>query len=181
MINLILTLTANLIRLLFSKMMYGRRYSSHLIERISCKASVSLFQKGSIKLGRNIELAPYVDVQVHGNGHLEIGNGVYMNRMCMISCHGKIRIGDGCLFGPGVKVFDNNHRFGPEGVRTDLKIGEIEIGRNCWIASNVVLLKGARIGDNSVVGAGCIIDSEVPPNSIVRIEQRQSISKITGR
>lgn len=181
MIKLVFILIVNLLRLLYSKTVYGRRYSSHVVERISWRASVSLFQRGSLRLGRNIELAPGVDVQVHGNGRLEIGDGVYMNRFCMISCHGKVRIGNGCLFGPGVKIFDNNHRFGTEGVSTDLKIGEIEIGNNCWIASNVVLLKGARIGDACVIGAGCIIDSDVPANSIVKIEQKRSLIKIINR
>lgn len=181
MIRLLITLFVNLVRFISNRSIYGSRYSSNIVERISAKASISLFQQGRIHLGRNIELAPYVDVQVHGNGDLEIGNKVYMNRYCMISCHGKIKIGDGCLFGPGVKVFDNNHRFGVEGVRTDLKIGEIEIGNNCWIASNVVLLKGAKIGDNCVIGAGCIIDFEVPSNTIVKTDMNCRIEPLKSR
>lgn len=162
-----------------NKVSYGSRYASRLVERVSPSASILLYGKGRIQLGYNIELAPSVDIQVHGDGYLTVGDRVYMNRGCMVSCHGHINIGDGCMFGPGVKIFDNNHRFkGGYGVTTDLTIGSVTIGCNCWIASDVILLKGANIGDGTVIGAGCIIDSEVPANSIVRNVQNQLVSAI---
>lgn len=78
------------------------------------------------------------------------------------------------MFGPGVKIFDNNHRFiKSEGVRSDLNIGNINIGDNCWIASDVIILKGADIGNNCVIGAGCIVDRKIPDNTIVRVSQSQ--------
>lgn len=179
MIGLLLKLTANFIRLIVAKIRYGERYQSHLVERISNRASITLFGKGRISLGRNIELAPYVDIQAHRSGHISIGERTYMNRFCMISCHGEVTIGANCMFGPGVKIFDNNHLFAKDkGVSTDLRIGEISIGNNCWIASNVILLKGAEIGDNCVIGAGCIIDSPIPTNSLVKISQQQSIEPL---
>ena len=162
-----------------NRALYGSRYVSKLVERISPRATVRLFGKGRVKIGYNIELSPSVNIQVHGNGFLSIGDRVYMNRGCMVSCHGKVNIGDGCMFGPGVKIFDNNHRFGRlSGVTTDLNIGTVTVGRNCWIASDVILLKGAQIGDNSVIGAGCIINSSIPSNSIVRNVQKLDINTI---
>ena len=44
----------------------------------------------------------------------------------------------------------------------------IKIGHDCWIGSNVVILKGVTIGDNVIVGAGCIIKEDIPNNMIVR-------------
>ena len=38
----------------------------------------------------------------------------------------------------------------------------IIIGKHCWIASNVVILKGVTIGDNCVIGAGCVVYKDVP-------------------
>lgn len=179
MIRLYILLLANIIRHAVSKLRYGSRYSSGLVERISPKASLSLYGKGSIRLGHNIELAPYVDVQVHGQGRLMVGDRVYMNRSCMISCHGKVSVGSGCMFGPGVKIFDNNHRFASgRGVSTDLSVGVVTIGNNCRIASDAILLKGADVGDNCVIGAGCIINSKIPANSIVRCSQSLSIEQL---
>ena len=43
----------------------------------------------------------------------------------------------------------------------------VAIGRNAWIGTRAVLLAGARIGADSVVGAGAVVDFEVPPGVVV--------------
>lgn len=43
----------------------------------------------------------------------------------------------------------------------------IVVGENAWIGARAILLSGARIGKNSVVGAAAIVDFDVPANSIV--------------
>lgn len=55
---------------------------------------------------------------------------------------------------------------------------EIIIGNNCWIASNVLILKGVKIGDRSVIGAGCIVFEDVPPDSILINRQNNKLEKI---
>lgn len=107
-------------------------------------------------------------INVGKNAHLHIGRRVYFNEDAMISCKGNISIGNGCKFGPNVKIFDNNHRFDANrGVLDIHSCGSIEIEENCWIAANVVILKGAHIGKNSVIGAGCVVDGFIPEKSIV--------------
>lgn len=179
MIKLGILLSLNLLRLLLCKLRYGARYKSNLVERFSMGASVRLFDKGSCLFGKNIELSKGVDIQVHGQGNVQIGSRTYMNRYCMISSHCKVTIGKNCMFGPSVKIFDNNHKFTAEkGVSSGLKVGEIIIGDNCWIASNVILLKGAKIGDNCVIGAGCIINRPIPSGSIIKLSQTQTLEQI---
>ena len=176
--NRVFLLFHNICRWGVNKLRYGGRYQASPLQKISLLATIGVHCRGRVKLGRKVELSAGTDIQVYGDGQLEIGDRVYMNRYCMVSCLGRIRIGAGTLIGPGVRIFDNNHRFGKEGVRIEVKAGEIEIGENCWIASNAVLLKGARIGSNSVIGAGCVIDYEVPPATLVRTTQPHSHTPI---
>ena len=90
-----------------NKFRYGSRWSSHWLQRISPSANVKIFGNGCISIGRNNEISADCDIQVHGKGRFSIGDGSYMNRFCMISAHNSVSIGNHCMFGPCVKIFDN--------------------------------------------------------------------------
>lgn len=171
----------NLIIFIIKKIRFGRRWLVHPLQRISTNARIKLFDDGIIQIGRNCQIESGSDLQVHGNGKLIIGAGTYMNRYCMISAQDSVSIGDNCMFGPSVKVFDNNHKFSRQyGVATDLKTAPITIGNNCWLASNVIILKGTTIGDNCVIGAGCVVSGNIPNGSMVKNNQSYSIEEITA-
>lgn len=125
---------------------------------------------------RNCEFAAYCDFEAHGDGVLEIGEGTYFNRYCMISAHEHVTVGKHCMFGPGVKIFDNNHKHSPKtGVSSQLNTAPIFIGDNSWVASDAIILKGAYIGKNCVIGAGCIVRGTVPDGSVVTNKQELMI------
>ena len=65
-------------------------------------------------LGDRVESDGRVSITTGYSSQLNIGSGVYFNDGAVISCLGKITIGENTLFGPGVKIFDNNHRFSRE-------------------------------------------------------------------
>lgn len=44
--------------------------------------------------------------------------------------------------------------------------GEIHIGRNCYIGSNVIFSKPVTIGDGVVIGAGSVVTKDIPPYEI---------------
>ena len=101
----------NIIRIFFMKLRHGNRACVHWIQRINPFCALHLYGKGNLQIGKNCQFESGCDLQTHGTGRLSIGLRVYMNRYCMISAHGSVEIGDNCIFGPGVKIFDNNHRF----------------------------------------------------------------------
>jgi acetyltransferase-like isoleucine patch superfamily enzyme len=103
-------------------------------------------------------------------GILSIGQRVFFNNYCSITCRRKINIGNDCIFGENVKLYDHNHIY----TNIDKSVseqgysdGEIIIGNNVWIGSNVVILKDVHIGNNCVVGAGCVVYRNVPDNTIM--------------
>ena len=107
-----------------------------------------------------------------------MGDNVFFNNYCTVCAQKEINIGDGSVFGENVKIYDHNH------IYTDLNTpikhqgyssASIHIGKHCWIGSNVIILKGVTIGDNSVIGAGCVIYKDVPPNSVVINKQNLEI------
>jgi acetyltransferase-like isoleucine patch superfamily enzyme len=56
--------------------------------------------------------------------------------------------------------------------------GPIVIEDNCIIGVNVMLFGNVRIGRNSIVGAGSVVITDVPPNSIVMGVPARAISSV---
>lgn len=79
--------------------------------------------------------------------------------------HG-IHISDGAVFGLGVTIFQNV-TIGSNTLLDTKCPGAPSIGNNVYIGANAVLVGGITIGDNCRIGAGCIVFSDVPPNSTV--------------
>lgn len=118
-------------------------------------------------LGRNFYCRDNVILNV-ANGKLQIGDGVFFNNNCSLNCRDSIIIGNDCLFGEGVKIYDHDHEFRKKGLIKEqgfVKEG-ISIGNNVWVGSNCVILKGVTIGDNVVISAGTIVRENVPDNCI---------------
>jgi len=53
--------------------------------------------------------------------------------------------------------------------------------RNCWIGANTVILRGTTIGDNSVIGAGCVLKGEYPAGAIIIQKRETTIIKDEGK
>lgn len=176
MIRTIFLIVYNVWRIALNKLTHWGQFDVHWLQRISPMCSLKAFQHGKIKVGRNCEFAAYCDFEVHGNGTLVIGEGTYFNRYCMISAHEQVVVGKHCMFGPGVKIFDNNHKHSPEtGVSGQLNTAPIFIGDNSWVCSDAIILKGTHIGKNCVIGAGCIVRGEVPDGSMVTNRQEKHV------
>ena len=134
-----------------------------------------------LHLGKHLSVRKDFNLMIASYGTVSIGRNCFFNSHCTIDVEVSVSIGDDCLFAENVKIYDNNHRFSKE--ETPIReqgsnSAPIVIGRNCWLASNVVVLKGSTIGDNCVIGANCIIDGEIPPGSIVRVTTPQKICPI---
>ena len=86
----------------------------------------------------------------------------------------------GSIFGENVKIYDRNHHFNQyKAIKLQgFSNGSVIIGCRCWIGSNVTILKETEIGNNCVIGAGCVISGKIPDNSIVRLVPNMQIETI---
>ena len=80
----------------------------------------------------------------------------------------RIEIGNGTMMGEGVRFYDHDHVYTAEKIEKWQWItAPIRVGRDCWIGSNVTILKGVTIGNNTIIGAGCLVRNDIPANSVV--------------
>lgn len=100
---------------------------------------------------------------------LSIGDNVGISG-CGICVQNKISIGNNVLMGANVFIADTdfhptepqNRRFS----RTNVRAEEVIIEDNVFIGMNSTILKGVRIGKNSIIGAHSLVTRNIPANVI---------------
>lgn len=134
-------------------------------QKIALNTNFETTRDGFITVGNRVTIDSGTLCRA-SHGNMKIGNHVYINRNCNIVCHKSITIGNKCTIGPNVCIYDHDHDFRSDKRNTKYISKDIYIGENVWIGANVVILKGCKIGNNAVIGAGAIVKHDVPENTI---------------
>lgn len=129
------------------------------------KRRVELLNKLLANMGENC----YIEPPLHANWgcHTHLGNNVYANFNLTLVDDTDIYIGDSVMLGPNVVLATAGHPVDPELRRLVYQFNQpIHIGNNVWLGAGVIVLPGATIGDNSVVGAGSVVTKDIPANVV---------------
>ena len=78
----------------------------------------------------------------------------------------KIVVGDNVMFAYGAYVTDSDWHDIYNRVAVVGKSAPVHIENNAWIGDSVIVCKGVTIGENSVIGAGSVVTSSIPANTI---------------
>ena len=130
---------------------------------------------GKLSIGKAFKMRDGAKIRVRKGAECIIGNNVSVNFNNMIACHERVVIGDNVQLSPNVQIYDHDHDFRAAGSLAAMKYktSPIDIGNNVWIGANTVILRGTKIGDNCVVGAGCVLKGNFPANSVI-VQKRQT-------
>ena len=123
---------------------------------------------GAIQIGPECELSRGIEFCPRG-GSIRLGKRVFIGPYVIIYGHGGVDIGDHCLISMHCCILSSNHTI-PERNKIirhepDIRL-PTKIGRDCWLGAGVKVLGGVNIGEGCVVGAGAVVDKDLPPYSI---------------
>lgn len=161
--------------------LYDANYDKNLIElRNKCKDKCFKFNN---TLPSDKELQKKVLSEIFGK-HFEntvitapfycdygtnivLGKNFYANHNLVILDYAKVVIGDNVFVGPNCTITCAGHPIDYKIRNKGLEYAlPIIIGDNVWIGANVCILPGVTIGNNVVVGAGSVVNKDIPSNSI---------------
>jgi acetyltransferase-like isoleucine patch superfamily enzyme len=174
---------------LYLKIHPNIRYGSGLV--IKGKPIIEILNRGNIELGNDVtlystprnyfaHLASPVRLFVEGQkAFIRIGDNTRING-ATIHARSRIIIGNNCLIAANTSIVDSHgHKncfSAPDNrINTTDDPKDIVIEDSVWIGLSCIILKGARIGYGSIIGAGSVVVSDIPPYSIARGNPAQVI------
>jgi acetyltransferase-like isoleucine patch superfamily enzyme len=126
-------------------------------------------RQGRIDFGRFVWIGEGTKIRCH-EGSVEIGAKSVLGQECTISAYGRVRIGEQCVIADRAMFIDFDHGvveverpIRQQGIYTR----DVEVGSNVWIGYGACVLRGVRVGDNSIVGTNSVVTKDVPANAVV--------------
>lgn len=105
------------------------------------------------------------DIVKKNSKNLVVGDFSYIAKDVNLGLHAKIIIGSNVVVNSGSKLITGTHDIDKSDwplIKKDIVIDDY-----AWIATNAIILPGVRIGYGSVIGAGAVIRSDVPPLAVM--------------
>ncbi|MBR3795311.1 MAG: sugar O-acetyltransferase [Clostridia bacterium] len=115
--------------------------------------------------GSHIWMEAPIHFAYGSNTHM--GSHVYANFNLTVVDDGECHIGSYVMFAPNVVISTTGHPLHPsfrdKGAQFSLPV---VIKDHVWIGSNVTIMPGVTIGENSVIGAGSVVTKDIPDNVV---------------
>jgi acetyltransferase-like isoleucine patch superfamily enzyme len=133
--------------------------------------------KGDIVLGDNVTLDGKSNIvfaaRFSDHPTLQIGDNTGIGHNCFFTVGKLISIGRNCLLSGDVTIMDSNAHDTDPASRSAHKppnpedVRPVLIRDGVWIGRHCIIFPGVKIGEGSVISAGSIVRTHVPPYSVV--------------
>jgi len=150
-----------------------------------------------MRFGRRLQIdgpcfiCPGVKLEIGRGATLRIGRWAWIGHGCKIRVHeGEVSIGAKTVIGQectvvGLPTGDDRPRVHPRGPRDADRLRprrgrgrapirlqgiykrDVEVGHNVWIGYGACILRGVRIGDNSIVGTSAVVTRSFAENTVL--------------
>ena len=147
----------------------GRRWRTDGLLFLGRRLELQIARRGRVEFGRFVWIGDGTKIRCH-EGVVEIGAKTVMGQECTISAYQRVRIGEQCVIADRAMFIDFDH--GVVEVERPIRVQgiykrDVEVGSNVWIGYGACILRGVRVGDNSIVGTNSVVTRDVPANAVV--------------
>jgi acetyltransferase-like isoleucine patch superfamily enzyme len=135
-------------------------HSAHAFQHFASRRDpgVRIGRDTGVYVGTYFELGP--------EGQVTIGD--YCSVVgAIIATNGEVTIGDHSFVAHEVVIADEPAATPPDARPARAGAAAVEIGPTAWVGTRALLLAGTKLGEGAVVGAGAVVDFEVPPFAVV--------------
>jgi len=99
-------------------------------------------------------------------GDVKVGSNTWIGPFTVLDGSGGLKIGNNCSISAGVQIYSHDSvRWAVSGGEESYSYGETNIGNNCYIGPNTILIKGITLGDGCIVGANSFVNKSFALNS----------------
>lgn len=166
-----------MIKMAWTKLCHPTSFAGPIISLISPFTEITMDRGAKLKIGRGFKMRDGAKLRVRKGATCIIGNNSSINCNNMIVCRERIEIGNDVMFSPNVQIYDHDHDFRATG---GVKVGKyktapVKIGNNVWIGANTVILRGTELGDNCVIGAGCVVKGQYKEGSVIIQKRKEEV------
>ena len=158
---------ANYNKELFEKRIYAKELCKEFNDRNvrNLEEKKSILEKLFQKRIDTVLIEPNFYCDYGFNIHL--GKNFYSNHNLVILDANKVEFGNNVFIGPNCGFYTSGHPLDYKTRNKGLEYAKpIKVGNNVWFGGNVCVLPGVTIGDNVVIGAGSVVNKDIPSNVI---------------
>ena len=118
---------------------------------------------------------------------LVVGSRTEISNRCDITVGKQVTIGSDCKIASGVLITDSSgHPSEPlsrlDGAPpADEDVRPVTIGDNVWIGKRAIILPGVTIGEGSMVSAGAVVTSDIPPYTLAAGNPARKVAAVPRR
>jgi acetyltransferase-like isoleucine patch superfamily enzyme len=147
----------------------GYRWATDGLLFLGRRLELQIARRARVEFGRFVWIGDGTKIRCH-EGLVEIGAKTVMGQECTISAYQRVRIGEQCVIADRAMFIDFDHSVAEveKPVREQgIYMRDVDVGSNVWIGYGACILRGVRVGDNSIVGTNSVVTKDVPANAVV--------------